>query len=279
VTLLALLKNVLYLGKLTCGGECYDGEHPAIVDAETFRRVQAMLCRNRQAGGAEVRNGFGALLKGLLRCVPCGCSMVHTFTTRKPNKRYRYYVCLHAQKRGWHTCPSKAIPAREIEQFVIDQVRAIGRDQNLVAETIREAQVLGSKKTEDLKAEQKALERQLERDSSALRELVKQVARDPRAADEMADLQYRIRTAEQRATQVREELIALGRDLLDENETARVLKLFDPIWDSLAPREQARVIRLVVEQVNYDGRTGTVSITFHQTGIRTLAEGLKDECA
>jgi len=188
-------------------------------------------------------------------------------------------VCLHAQKRGWHTCPSKAIPAREIEQFVIDQVRAIGRDQNLVAETIREAQVLGSKKTEDLKAEQKALERQLERDSSALRELVKQVARDPRAADEMADLQDRIRTAEQRATQVREELIALGRDLLDENETARVLKLFDPIWDSLSPREQARVIRLVVEQVNYDGRTGTVSITFHQTGIRTLAEGLKDECA
>ena len=81
------------------------------------------------------------------------------------------------------------------------------------------------------------------------------------------------------ARQVREELIALGRDLLDENETARVLKLFDPIWDSLAPREQARVIRLVVEQVNYDGRMGTVSITFHQTGIRTLAEGLKDECA
>ena len=42
--------------------------------------------------------------------------MTPTHTTRKGNKRYRYYVCTSAQKRGWDSCPSKSIPAAQIEQ-------------------------------------------------------------------------------------------------------------------------------------------------------------------
>jgi hypothetical protein len=37
----------------------------------------------------------------------------------KGGKRYRYYTCVGAQKRGWQTCPSKAIPAAEIEAMVL----------------------------------------------------------------------------------------------------------------------------------------------------------------
>jgi site-specific DNA recombinase len=36
---------------------------------------------------------FGALLKGLLRCVACDCAMTPAHTTRKDSKRYRYYTC------------------------------------------------------------------------------------------------------------------------------------------------------------------------------------------
>jgi site-specific DNA recombinase len=58
-----------------------------------------------------VRNKFGALLKGIIRCLPCDCAMTPSHTTRNGTKRYRYYVCSSAQKRGWDTCPSKSIPA------------------------------------------------------------------------------------------------------------------------------------------------------------------------
>ena len=64
------------------------------------------------------------LLQGLLRCRNCSCSMTPVTASKKGAKKYRYYVCLSAQKRGWDTCPSKSIPAAEIEQFVVDQVRA-----------------------------------------------------------------------------------------------------------------------------------------------------------
>ena len=80
----------------------------------------------------------------------------------------------------------------------------------------------------------------------------------------MADLQDCIRAAEQRTTQVREEMIALGRELVDEGEAARALALFDPVWDTLSPPEQARVIRLLVEQVSYDGEKGTASVASEQ---------------
>ena len=61
-----------------------------------------------------------------IRCAPCGCAMVPTRTTRNKTRQYRYYVCSSADS-GWKTCPSKSIPAGTIEQFVVDQIRGLGR--------------------------------------------------------------------------------------------------------------------------------------------------------
>jgi hypothetical protein len=46
---------------------------------------------------------------------------------------------------------------------------------------------------------------------------------------------------------------------------------FDGVWDTLQPREQARVIELLIESVVWDGEAESVSITFQPTGIKTLA--------
>jgi site-specific DNA recombinase len=92
----------------------------------------------------------------------------------------------------------------------------------------------------------------------------------------MADLQDRIRAAEQRSTLIREELIGLERGLVDEKEVARALTVFDPLWETLAPREQTRVIRLLVQRVDYDGEKGTVSVTFHPAGIKMLSREIAE---
>ena len=122
-----LLTNVTYLGKVRYKEEIHEGEHEAIIDAETWQRVQAVLSQNGRSGGVEGRNQFGALLKGLLRCVACDCAMSPTHSTKKNGKRYRYYVCTGAQTRGWTSCPSPSIPAGEIEQFVVNQICSVGQ--------------------------------------------------------------------------------------------------------------------------------------------------------
>jgi len=275
-SLLKLLTNVLYIGKITYKDELHDGEHPAIVDGEIFRRTQRLLRRNGTTGGKHVRNRFGALLKGLLYCTACGCAMTHSHTKKGENKQYRYYVCQNAQKRGWHNCPSKSIPAPEIERFVVDEVRCIGKDSGVLAETLKQTCAKAQARIKELEVEKRALERDLRRHNTELRDLAGRLATNGTATDRVADLQDRIRVAEQRSTQVREELIVLGRELVDENEVARALSLFDPVWETLSPREQVRVIRLLVQRVDYDGEKGTVSVTFHPAGIKTLADELEE---
>lgn len=276
-SLFKLLTNVVYVGKIRYKQEVHTGEHAGIVDPTIWQRVQSLLERNGRTGGAAVRNKFGALLKGILRCVPCGCAMSPTHTTRDGTKRYRYYVCAKAQQRGWHTCPSKAIPAVEIERFVVDQIKAIGHDPTVLHATLAEAGSRGKDRVAVLEAERRGLERELGRWHAEVRTLLRDMvpgATNAPSIARLADLQERIRVGEQRATTIREDVIALSRALVDEREIELALSAFDPVWDALTPREQTRVVQMLVEQVNYDGEKGKVAITFHPLGIKTLADEL-----
>jgi len=116
-----LLTNVSYAGRVRYKTEVHAGEHPAIVYAETFERGQALLRRNGPGSG-RARTRGSALLQGLLRCGPCGCSMTPAHTKRG-DRRCRYYTCTNAQKRGWQACPSRSIPAAEMDKVVLDQIR------------------------------------------------------------------------------------------------------------------------------------------------------------
>lgn len=269
-----LLTNVTYIGKIKYKDEIHKGEHEAIVSEEVWQRVQARLRHNGRSGGGLVRNKFGALLKGLLRCVPCDCAMSPTHSTRG-NKRYRYYVCTGAQKRGRHTCPTGSIPAGEIEQFVVAQIKKIGRGPELIAETVHRARGKAAERVEELAREESRLERDLTDRHRDLQGIVKRPVvecdRDLATA-RMADLQEQITSVERRLSEVRSELQRLRRNVIDEADVARAISEFDPVWDALSTHEQARLLQLLIQRIDYDGRDGLISITFHNAGIKTLAD-------
>src|SRR5262249_5197272 len=136
---------------------------PAIVDPQVFQRVQALLRQNKPSGGAEVRNAFGFVLKGLLRCVPCGCAMTPTHTSKQGSKRYRYYVCSKATKHGRKTCPSPSVSPAEIERFVLQRIRCIGSDAALRQQVFAEAVRQGEGRLAELEAQRRTLEKDLAR--------------------------------------------------------------------------------------------------------------------
>jgi site-specific DNA recombinase len=238
--------------------------------------VQELLRRNGRTGGAPVRNQFGAILKGLLHCVPCGCCMTPAHTTRGA-KRYRYYTCVNAQKRGWEVCPSKSIPAAEIEALVMEQIRCIGRDSALLQETLMQARQKEDSRMAELEAERRVLERDLARWHADMQNLSGQLGSpegDRSVVARLADLQDRVDMAERRLAGVREQVQAIRRQMIDEVEAREALAAFDPVWQTLTPLEQGRLVALLVQQINYDGATRKVAITFHPTGIRALADEL-----
>ena len=121
-TLYRLLTNVTYPGKVRFRGELYTGEQPAVIEQDTWERVQDLLHRNRASVRGRIQNRSAALLQGLLYCRPCGCAMTPISCTRG-GKPYRYYLCCGAHRRGRQSCPSKSIPARDIEAAVLEQIQ------------------------------------------------------------------------------------------------------------------------------------------------------------
>lgn len=161
-TVYNLLINPIYIGKIKHKENLFDGEHEAIIPPETFRQVQEILQRNGRTGGAVVRNRYGALLKGLLFCHACQRAMVHTFTGR--GKRfYRYYTCTHAIKSGRKRCPSGSLPAAEIENAVVDQIRGMADDLHLRGEVLSQARKNVDSELADLQTTRRDLGRELAR--------------------------------------------------------------------------------------------------------------------
>jgi site-specific DNA recombinase len=116
-----LLTNVVYRGKVKYKQEVHEGEHRAIVDAKLWQEVQSLLGRRPRM--SRQRNGSAALLKGLLRCRPCGKFMTPTYARKNGGPRYGYYVCTNAVQRGRRACPSGSLPNTAIEQWVVEQAQ------------------------------------------------------------------------------------------------------------------------------------------------------------
>ena len=100
----------------------HEGRHEAVIPEELYHHVQALLDHNGSPRNHS-RHKSGAMLNGLLFCAHCDRAMTHS-SSSNGSRRYRYYVCTQASRRGWNTCPSKSLPAGVIEQFVIDQLLA-----------------------------------------------------------------------------------------------------------------------------------------------------------
>jgi site-specific DNA recombinase len=250
-------------------------EHEAIVDAATFERVQNLLHENGGRGCGEKRNKHGALLRGLLRCSACDCVMTHTYTSKR-NRRYRYYVCNNAQQLGRRTCPAPSVSAEQIEQFVVDEIRAIGRDPALVAATLAESRRLADEAIQRLKRERAALERQRRANGAEHRQ---RLADDTNNSDPdcFAEVQERMAKTELRFAEVEAELASSLVTEVDEDGVAAALTQFDDVWATLAPKEQARVLGLLIERVDYDGQRGDVTFAFRASGLKGLPNNVVSE--
>ncbi len=141
-----LLNNRVYVGEAVHKGTSHPGEHDAIIGRALWDRVHAILAESPRKRAANTRAQTPALLKGLL-FGPDGAAFSPTHT-RKGGKLYRYYVSQTVLKQGAGACPIGRVPAAEIEAAVIEQLRAIFRQPEIVAGTGREAGMKNAGATE-----------------------------------------------------------------------------------------------------------------------------------
>ena len=247
-TLDELLRNPLYRGLIRCGEDLVRGVHEPIVDAELWEAVQERLRRNASHGGAATRNKTGAQLRGLVHCGRCGSPMLHTFST-KHDRRFRYYVCGKAHNEGASACPGTRVAAGKFEKFIVDQVRAIGGDEALIAKTAAAVERLAEERREQLSGELARIDRRLEHSGDGERD----------------------EALEPRRRELATELERLGDVAVDPDDLRAALAGFEPVWEWLFPAERERILRLLIERITYHPDGGDVEIALRRCGIQTLA--------
>ena len=128
-----ILRNCVYIGKVSHKGETFDGEQPAIVGLDTWETVQHFMDATPTNTDLTRKSDYVSALKGLLYCGHCGGMMTMAATTRKNGKRYSYYKCSRDSRRAVSRCPVKQVAATTLEDVVFEQISAVFRTPAMAA--------------------------------------------------------------------------------------------------------------------------------------------------
>jgi DNA invertase Pin-like site-specific DNA recombinase len=131
-----LLNNRVYRGEALHKGEAYPGEHEAIIDADLWARVHAILQESPRKRANNSRAQTPALLKGLI-FGEYGAAMTPT-STKKGARLYRYYVSMDVirnRETGEETGPMR-LPAGMVEDAVVTEVRRILQTPEVVTQVL-----------------------------------------------------------------------------------------------------------------------------------------------
>src|SRR5207248_10864153 len=106
---------------------------PALVDEDTFDRVQQRLADNKRFAARSTK--VPSLLQGLAACASCGYGYYRTSTTTSSGKKIYYYRCLGSDDyryQGGRVCGNKPVRADYADQVVWDHVTALLADPALI---------------------------------------------------------------------------------------------------------------------------------------------------
>lgn len=124
-----ILSNDKYIGVYRFADVVIEDGVPAIIDRDTFDKVQLILKSKKKPRGKQRMNDE-YLLTGKVFCGKCGSPMTAQTGTSKTGKKFNYYSC--NRKRYDHACDKKNEPQAALETFVIEAVRAELMDDHTV---------------------------------------------------------------------------------------------------------------------------------------------------
>lgn len=162
-----ILTNRKYIGEYKFGDIVLPNAMPAIIDEETFDRVQKRIADNKKAPAMH-RSEDDYLLTTRLFCGKCGAMMAGEIGTSHTSRQYRYYRCSRSKK---HLCDKKAVKKDWIEDLVIQEVISLISDDGVLddlAERIYQMQSQESNATLATKGQLEEVQKKLDNLAQAI---------------------------------------------------------------------------------------------------------------
>ena len=124
------LQNPKYIGQTIHNGKVYTNIYPAIIDEQTWRKVQEVSNTNKHAPGRK-KDAYNFILSGKLVCGYCHHLIVGESGTSETTGKHYYYNCL-SRRRKKAPCEFHAVNKQWLEDTVIQTTWNLLRDKNLL---------------------------------------------------------------------------------------------------------------------------------------------------
>lgn len=225
-----VLRNTIYIGRISWGELAKEGCHPPIISAEQFERVQRLLeVTTARRVNAKHTRGRGYALRGLVRC-RCGAMMTPKGAIGRGGK-YHYYACTRQTHLGPTECAVCGIPAESLEEAVIARIAQIGTSEAARGQIIAKAMAMIDSDAQSAEREALQIRTQLATVKADIARLVAVLRRmGPDAVgsvgEELTALEQERKLYEARLEQLRERAVPL-------DQTASLAKNFIKNWSGL----------------------------------------------
>lgn len=217
-----------YKSKRTCYNPeekwlVFENTHEAIIDADTWARVQELRKNKRR----PARTGKTNMFSGIVRCADCGEKLYYC-TSKNFEARQDHFVCSTSRLKGKAVCSTHFIRAVVLEQGVLAHMRLTIACVANHEEQFRKA--MGAKQKAEAKKELAAKRRQLtqaERRIEELDRLFKRIYED-NANGKLSDSRFQMLADdyEQEQEELREKLLRLNEEINEQEEQSENIDRF-----------------------------------------------------
>ena len=277
------LKNPLFIGKIRYKDKLYDGEHSAIINEELFNKVRDCLQRNRELKNSPYRTKrYDYLLTGLVKCTYCGSSMF-SGTSNSKGKTYLYYRCSKVSKNDHNACKYRHVPARELENVVVERIKYLSNSPDILKRMLKKAQDSSNTILPDLARELNSkIQLQLETRTD-IDNYTKCITKKLRNEDDIQIMlsEKKVLMAKQAELEQAIQVLRFKKEEI-ENRITNVevvqnnLKCFREVFNNLDYNKKRDLLKLMIKEIRWNGEKSEIEIDLYQlpdTGPSTIGDG------
>ncbi len=263
-----ILRNPVYVGKLRWREVIYEGNHDGIVSEVLFSQAQEILDQRREDVSGRRWNNGSRLLSGLMKCKRCGRPMVGiSCRSRKDAGSIPYYVC--TKRLSTHDCDQDYVRADLLEAGIVQDIKAMLQDENLIARIWAEANKRLESEKPDLTKDIRRVEAQMADVRGRVDRYLEAFETGRLDADtcngKVRDLKERLAELEAERTDLEKRRERLSLPELDREFLRKTLADFEEVLASAENAKKKHLLRQLVKKVLVHSRD-TVEVWYGLPG-------------